>query len=91
MAVPGRGSVYLSSTGVLSGYDVASRVLTLRAAGAESRYWVAEDARVWVGSRRVPVSQLGSYLGAEVTLAFGEAEDGARTTHTIRLSEGRPR
>ena len=78
---------YRSFTGTLLGYDVGGRVLTLRSADGVSTYWVAEDARVWLGSDRLSLSQLGSHAGAEVTLAFAEAEDGARTTHTIRLTE----
>lgn len=87
----GRAGAYRSSTGTLAGYDAVSRVLTLRAAGADSRYRVAEDARVWVGSHSVPAAQLASHVGAEVTLAYGEAEHGARTTHTVRLREAHPR
>ncbi len=78
---------YRSFTGTLLGYDVGGRVLTLRSADGVSTYWVAEDARAWLGSDRLPLSQLGSHAGAEVTLAFAEAEDGARTTHTVRLTE----
>jgi hypothetical protein len=91
LAASARGTTYRSATGTLASYDAISRVLVLRAAGAESRYWVAEDARVWLGSSRVPVSQLGAHIGSEATLAYGEAEDGTRTTHTIRLREGHPR
>lgn len=87
----GRAGAYRSSTGTLAGYDAASRVLTLRSAGSDSRYEVAEDARVWVGSDPVPAAQLASRVGAEVTLAYGEDEDGGRTTHTVRLREGHPR
>jgi hypothetical protein len=78
---------YRSFTGTLVGYDTRGRVLTLRAANGVTTYWVAEDARAWLGSGRLPVAQLGSHVGAEVTLAFAEAEDGARTTHTVRLRE----
>ena len=87
----GHPSLYRSSTGTLAGYDPSSRVLTLRVAGSEGRFQVAADARAWIGSRSLPTSQLAAHLGAEVTLAYGEAEDGVRSTHTIRLREGRQR
>ncbi len=78
---------YRSFTGTLLSYDVPGHVLTLRSADGVSTYWVAEDARVWLDSDLLPLSQLGAHAGAEVTLAFAEAEDGARTTHTVRLTE----
>ena len=87
----GHPGLYRSSTGTLAGYDPASRVLTLRVAGSEARFQVADDARAWIGSRTLTTSQLAAHLGAEVTLAYGEAEDGVRTTHTIRLREGHQR
>lgn len=87
----GHPGLYRSSTGTLAGYDPASRVLTLRFAGSEARFQVADDARAWIGSRSLPTSQLAAHLGAEVTLAYGEAEDGVRTTHTIRLREAHQR
>jgi hypothetical protein len=87
VAAAGRRPEYRSFTGTLVGYDARARVLTLRAADGVTSYWVAEDARAWLGSSRMPVAQLGSHLGAEVTLAFAETEDGVRTTHTVRLRE----
>jgi hypothetical protein len=89
--VAGHPSLYRSSTGTLAGYDPSSRWLTLRVAGSEGRFQVAADARAWLGSRSLPTAQLAAHVGAEVTLAYGEAEDGVRTTHTIRLREGRQR
>jgi hypothetical protein len=91
LAAAGHPGLYRSSTGTLAGYDPSSRVLTLRVAGGEGRFQVADDARAWIGSRGLPTSQLTAHLGAEVTLAYGEAEDGVRTTHTIRLREGHKR
>ena len=46
---------------------------------------MASDARAWLGNRRLPVSQLGAHAGAQVTVAWSEA-DGVRTTHTVRLA-----
>ncbi len=75
-----------TTTGTLTAYDRRTRVLTLRSASGVSTFQVAGDARAWLGRRRLPVGQLGAHLGAQVTVAFGEA-DGVRTTHTVRLAE----
>jgi len=82
-----RASQYRSATGTLVGYDVPTRRLALRAADGLTAFWVAEDARVWRGQSRRPVAELAESVGAQVTVAFTEAEDGALTTHTVRLSE----
>ncbi len=78
---------FRTATGTLAAYDRRERVLTIDSAAGSSRYLVAADARAWLGRRRLHVSDLASYVGAQVTLAFGEV-DGVRTTHTVRLAEG---
>jgi hypothetical protein len=72
------------ATGTLVAYDGAARVLTLRMATGLAVYHVAEDARLWLGRRRLPVRRLGGYLGAQATVTYVEKE-GERVTHTIRL------
>jgi hypothetical protein len=79
---------YQTATGTLAAYDPVTRVLTVRNAAGTSEFHVAADARVWLGSRRLPVSELGAHPGAEVTVAWAEV-DGVRTTHTVRLEEPR--
>ncbi len=81
-----RRFAWRTTTGTLSAYDPRTRVLTLHSASGVSTFQVAGDARAWLGRRRLPVGQLGAHLGAQVTVAFGEA-DGVRTTHTVRLAE----
>ena len=53
-----------------------------------AEFLVAADARFWLGSRRLPVGQLRTHTGAQVTVAWSEV-DGVRTTHTVRASESR--
>jgi hypothetical protein len=84
----GRRSSYQTATGTLDSYDSATRVLTVRSASGSKEFHVAPDARLWLGSRRVPVKELSSSAGAEVTIAWSDV-DGVRTTHTVRVSEAR--
>lgn len=78
-----------TATGTLAAYDPATRVLAVRNATGSQEFLVAADARLWRGSRRLPVGQLGAYLGAQITLAWSEA-GGVRTTHTVRVTDPRP-
>ena len=66
-----------------------TRVLTVRNATGSLEFHVAADARLWLGSRRLPVAQLGTHAGAQVTVAWSEA-GGVRTTHTVRVNDVRP-
>jgi hypothetical protein len=75
-----------TATGTLTAYDPETRVLTLRSVTGSTTFTVATDARAWLGSRRLPVRQLGEHAGAEVTVAWSEA-GGIRVTHTVRLRE----
>jgi len=77
-----------TATGTMTAYDPATRVLTLRSATGSTAFQVAADARAWLGNRRLPVRQLGEHTGAQVTVAWSEA-DGVRTTHTVRVAESR--
>ena len=77
-----------TATGTMTAYDPATRVLTLRSATGSTAFQVAADARAWLGSRRLPVRQLGEHTGAQVTVAWSEA-GGVRITHTVRLTESR--
>jgi phage baseplate assembly protein gpV len=80
---------YQTATGTLASYDPATRMLTVRSAAGSKEFLVSADARLWLGRRTVPVSQLASRVGAEVTVAWSDV-DGVRTTHTVRVSEIRP-
>jgi hypothetical protein len=86
-ADPASPRTFRTATGTLAAFDRRERLLTVEAATGSSSYRVATDARAWLGRRRVPVSDLASYVGAQVTIAFGEV-NGVRTTHTVRLAEG---
>jgi hypothetical protein len=79
---------YQTATGTLTAYDVTTRVLTVRNAAGSSEWHVASDARFWLGTRRLPLNQLGAYAGAQVTVAWSE-RDGMRTTHTVRVTDTR--
>jgi hypothetical protein len=83
-----RGPSYETATGTLEAYDCATRVLTVRSASGYSEFRVAADARFWLGHRRLPLSQLPAQAGAQVTVAWSEAE-GVRTTHTVRVTDPR--
>jgi hypothetical protein len=87
LAPEGRPS-YQTATGALTAYDPLTRVLTVRSAAGLSELHVASDARLWLGTRRLPLSQLGAYAGAQVTVAWSE-RDGVRTTHTVRVTDTR--
>ena len=77
---------YQTATGTLASYDATTRVLTVRSASGSKEFHVSSDARLWLGRRTVPVGQLASRVGAEVTVAWSEV-DGVRTTHTVRVKE----
>jgi hypothetical protein len=77
-----------TATGTLIAYDATSRLLTVRSATGQSEFHVAGDARVWLGTRRLPTRQLAAQAGAQVTVAWSEA-GGVRTTHTVRVAEAR--
>ena len=80
--------LHQTAAGTLTAYDPATRVLTLRNATGFSAFHVAADARFWLGSRRLPVRQLGAHAGAQITVAWSRA-DGVRTTHTVRVTDTR--
>jgi len=79
-------AIHHTATGTMTAYDPVTRVLAIRAATGSTEFHVATDARAWLGSRRLPLSQLGVHVGAQVTVAWSEA-DGVRTTHTVRVAE----
>jgi len=85
---PSRRSSYQTATGTLTAYDPVTRVLTVRSATSSTEFLVAEDARIWLGNRRLPVSQLGAHAGAQVTVAWSRTDRG-RTTHTVRVTDTR--
>jgi phage baseplate assembly protein gpV len=87
-ASQGRPS-HQTAVGTLTAYDPVTRVLTACNAAGSSDFHVAADARVWLGNRRLPIAQLGAHAGAQVTVAWSEA-DGVRTTHTVRVTDTRP-
>ena len=82
----GRRLSFETATGTLASYDTMTRTLTVRNATGASEFHVAADARLWLGNRRIPVSQLQAHTGAQVTVAWAEV-DGVKTTHTVRLEE----
>ena len=86
-APPRPRPTFRTATGRLAAFDKRERLLTVESVAGSSSYRVAADARAWLGRRRLAVSDLAWYVGAQVTLAFGEV-DGIRTTHTVRLAEG---
>lgn len=88
-ATPAARPAHLTATGRLVAYDPATRSLVVQSAVGRTVYQAAEDTRVWLGTRRVPLDQLARHVGAQATLAYGEVE-GARVTHTIRLNERQP-
>ena len=72
----------------VASYDSADRVLVLKSALGDSRFVVAPEARLWIGSRRVPVERLATSVGVQATVAYSDA-DGVATTHTVRLARGK--
>jgi hypothetical protein len=87
-----RHPAYRTATGTLVAYDTATRVLTVHSASGSSDFQVAADARFWLGNRRVPISQLRTHAGSQVTIAWSD-QGGVRTTHTVRAKDaaGAPR
>jgi hypothetical protein len=77
-----------TATGTLVAYDPVTRILTVRSAAGSAEFHVTADARVWQGSRRLPVRELAAHKGVQVTVAWSEA-GGARTTHTVRVARSR--
>jgi len=77
-----------TATGTMTAYDPATRVMTVLSATGSTEFHVAADARAWLGTRRLPVSQLEAHAGTQVTVAWSES-DGVRITHTVRLAESR--
>ncbi len=88
-AEPDAGPRYRTATGVLTAYDAATRVLTLRGAAGTSSFQVARDARAWLGSGRLPLAELPRYAGDRLTVAWSESAAGP-VTHTVRLDAGAP-
>ncbi len=80
---------HATATGRLVAYDGQSRALVVQTALGRTTYHVAEDARAWLGTRRLALDHLGRHLGAQATLAYREV-DGRRVTHTVRLRERSP-
>ena len=77
-----------TATGTMTAYDSKTRVLTVRSAAGSSEFEVAGDARIWVGTRRLPIGRLSAYAGAQVMVAWSERE-GRRITHTVRVTDSR--
>jgi phage baseplate assembly protein gpV len=75
-----------TSTGTMAAYDADTRQLTVASASGSTAFHLASDARVWLGNRRLPVTQLKARVGAQVTVSWSEA-GGVRTTHTVRLAD----
>jgi hypothetical protein len=78
-----------TAAGTLAAWDPVTRLLTVRNATGSREFHVSADARFWLGNRRLPIVQLGSHVGAQVTVAWSEA-DGVRTTHTVRVADTPP-
>jgi phage baseplate assembly protein gpV len=74
-----------TATGTMSAYDPETRQLTVTSVSGSTTFHLATDARVWLGRKRLPVSQLKTRVGAQVTVSWSEAE-GVRTTHTVRVA-----
>ena len=74
-----------TATGTMAAYDPETRVLTVSSASGSAPYHLAADARVWLGNHRLPVAELPSHVGAQVTVSWSDS-DGVRTTHTVRLA-----
>lgn len=81
-----RHPAYRTATGTLVAYDASTRVLVVHSASGSSEFQVATDARFWLGNRRVPISQLRTHAGSQVTIAWSE-QGGVRTTHTVRAKD----
>jgi hypothetical protein len=79
-----------TATGSLAGYASEERELTVSSAGGSTRFRVAPDARLWQGSHRLPLAQLSSHVGWQVTVSWSEVA-GVKTTHTVRLATTPPR
>ena len=77
---------HATATGRLVSYDEAARALVVQTALGRTTYHVAEDARAWLGTRRLALDHLGRHLGAQATVAYREV-GGLRVTHTVRLRE----
>ncbi len=90
-AGPAEGSApssasHATATGRLVSYDEAARALVVQTALGRTTYHVAEDARAWLGTRRLALDHLARHLGAQATVAYREV-GGVRVTHTVRLRE----
>lgn len=77
---------HATATGRLVSYDAAARALVVQTALGRTTYHVAEDARAWLGTRRLALDHLVRHLGAQATVAYREV-GGLRVTHTVRLRE----
>ncbi len=86
---PGHHHKTATATGTLTGYDPDTRQLTVASATGSTAFRLASDARVWLGNRRLPIAQLKTRIGAQVTVSWSEA-DGVRTSHTLRLAADGP-
>jgi hypothetical protein len=79
---------YQTATGTMTAYESGTRVLIVLSTAGSTEFEVAGDARIWVGTRRVPIGRLSAYAGAQVTVAWSERE-GRRITHTVRVTDTR--
>jgi hypothetical protein len=77
-----------TATGTMTAYDSGTRVLIVRSAAGSAEFEVAGDARIWMGTQRLPIGRLAAYAGAQVTVAWSERE-GRRITHTVRVADTR--
>jgi hypothetical protein len=81
-----RHPAYRTATGTLVAYDASTRVLVVLSGSGSSVFRVANDARFWLGNRRLPISQLRTHAGDLLTIAWSD-QDGVRTTHTVRAKD----
>jgi hypothetical protein len=71
--------------GTISGYDAATRVLSVEVGRELQSFVVDQKASVHVGSRIVSASELGSYRGRKVKIRFIES-GGKRLAQTVMVS-----
>ena len=74
-----------TATGTMAAYDPDTRQLTVSSVSGSTVYRLANDARVWLGNHRLPVVQLKSRVGSQVTVSWSDA-DGVPTSHTVRVA-----
>jgi hypothetical protein len=71
--------------GTLSGYNVKTRVLTVKVDTVVERFVLADKASVRAGSRVLPASAIAAQVGRKVKVRFVES-DGRRVAETVMVS-----